>query len=62
VSFVDGNKRIALAITSIFLEIDDFSLDVPEPQSVITIEQLGAVGLSEIDLAQWLNDSSVPVA
>ncbi|WP_295446223.1 type II toxin-antitoxin system death-on-curing family toxin [uncultured Thiodictyon sp.] len=60
--FVDGNKRIALAIASIFLEINGFSLDASEPQSVIIVEQLAAGDLSEIDLARWLRDSSVVIA
>jgi death-on-curing protein len=60
--FVDGNKRTALAIAAVFLEINGFSLDAPEPESVIIIEQLAAGELSEIDLAKWLSDSSVPIA
>ncbi|MBK5963754.1 death-on-curing protein [Thiocystis minor] len=58
--FVDGNKRAALAIAAVFLEINGFSLDAPEPETVIVIEQLAASQLSESDLATWLGDSSTP--
>jgi death on curing protein len=56
--FIDGNKRAALAVASIFLEINGFSLDAPEPQAVVIIEQLAAGNLAEIELAQWLSDCS----
>ena len=58
--FVDGNNRAALAIAAVFLEINGFSLDAPEPETVIVIEQLAASQLSESDLAKWLGDSSTP--
>ncbi|WP_295393165.1 type II toxin-antitoxin system death-on-curing family toxin [uncultured Thiodictyon sp.] len=57
--FVDGNKRTALAVAAIFLEMNGFSLDAPEPETVVVIEGLAASELSEIALAKWLNDSSV---
>jgi death-on-curing protein len=57
--FVDGNKRVALAVAAIFLEINGFTLDAPEPQSVVIIEKLAAGDLSERELAQWLSDSSI---
>jgi death on curing protein len=58
--FVDGNKRAALAVAAIFLEINGFTLDAPEPEAVVAIEQLAAGDLSEIELAKWLGDSSHP--
>ncbi len=57
--FVDGNKRAALAIAAIFLELNGISLDAPEPEAVIVIEQLAAGDLSEIELSKWLSDSSI---
>jgi death-on-curing protein len=56
--FIDGNKRIVLAIMGIFLEINNHSLAAPEPEAVIIIEQLAAGNLSESELTQWLRDSS----
>jgi death-on-curing protein len=60
--FVDGNKRIALAIAATFLEINGFSLDASVPESVIVIEELAAGDLSEKELAKWLGDFSVVIA
>jgi len=57
--FVDGNKRTALAIAGIFLEINDSSLDAPEPEAVVIIEQLAAGNLSELELSEWFSDSSI---
>ncbi|MCC7279950.1 MAG: type II toxin-antitoxin system death-on-curing family toxin [Chromatiaceae bacterium] len=58
--FLDGNKRVALAMTALFLELNGFSLEAPEPDAVIVIELLAAGNLTEAALAQWLCDSSVP--
>nr|VFK32363.1 MAG: death on curing protein [Candidatus Kentron sp. MB]VFK35296.1 MAG: death on curing protein [Candidatus Kentron sp. MB]VFK77223.1 MAG: death on curing protein [Candidatus Kentron sp. MB] len=58
--FVDGNKRVALAVVAIFLELNGFSLDAPEPEAVIVIERLAAGTLSEPELSEWIRDSSVP--
>jgi death-on-curing protein len=57
--FVDGNKRAALAVAAIFLEMNGFSLDAPETETIAVIEKLAAGDLSEPALAQWLCDSSV---
>lgn len=57
--FADGNKRAALAVAAIFLEMNGFSLDAPEPETIAVIEKLAAGDLSEPALAQWLCDSSV---
>ncbi len=57
--FIDGNKRIALAIMGIFLEINNHSLNTPEPEAAIIIEQLAAGNLSESELTKWLRDSSI---
>ncbi len=51
--FVDGNKRIALTVAVIFLELNGFSLSAPEPEIVIIFEQLAAGDLTEKELAAW---------
>jgi len=61
-AFVDGNKRTALAIAALFLELNGFTLAAPEPAAVVVIEQLAAGGFSEIEFAHWLRDSSLPHA
>ena len=57
--FVDGNKRIALTIAAIFLELNGFTLNAPEAEAVIVYQQLAAGGLEEAALADWLRDSSI---
>ena len=57
--FVDGNKRIALTIASLFLEINGYSLNAPEPDAVVTIEDLAAGNLTEEDLSNWFRQYSI---
>jgi death-on-curing protein len=56
--FVDGNKRVALTTAAIFLEVNEYSLEAPEAETVLIFEKLAAGNLSENDLAIWLQDSS----
>ncbi len=56
--FVDGNKRVALTVAAVFLEINGYSLDAPEPEAVIIIEELAAGRVSEEDLSHWFREHS----
>ncbi len=56
--FIDGNKRIALTIAAIFLELNEYSLNAPEAEAVIIFETLAAGNLSENSLATCFQDSS----
>ena len=60
--FIDGNKRIALTIAAIFLDINGYSLNAPEPDAAVTIEQLAAGNLSENDLDDWFIEWSISKA
>ena len=57
--FVDGNKRVALTVAAIFLELNGYSLDTSEAEAVVIFEQLAAGDLTEEDLANWFKDSSI---
>lgn len=57
--FIDGNKRVALTVGAIFLEVNGASLNAPESEAVIIFEQLAAGLLTEAELAQWLARNSV---
>ncbi|MBU0653900.1 MAG: type II toxin-antitoxin system death-on-curing family toxin [Gammaproteobacteria bacterium] len=59
--FIDGNKRIALAIGAVFLELNSFELNSPEPEAVIMFEQLAAGNITEAELADWFKRSSLPI-
>ena len=56
--FVDGNKRVALTVAAIFLELNGYSLDASEAEAVVIFETLAAGNLSENDLTTWFGDSS----
>jgi death-on-curing protein len=60
--FADGNKRIALTVAAVFLELNGFSLDAPEPETVLMYQQLPAGNITELELANWIRDSSIPNA
>ena len=60
--FMDGNKRIALTTAAIFLEINGFSLDAPEPETVLVIQGVAAGDVGEEELSRWLHEHSVPHA
>ncbi|MCG8048573.1 MAG: type II toxin-antitoxin system death-on-curing family toxin [Candidatus Thiodiazotropha endolucinida] len=57
--FVDGNKRIALTIAALFLDLNGYSLTAPEPNAVVIIEELAAGNLSEDDLSSWFGECSI---
>lgn len=57
--FVDGNKRVALTVAAVFLEINGYSLNAPEAEAVIIYQQLADGTLTEEALAEWLRESSV---
>jgi len=57
--FVDGNKRIALTVSAIFLEINGYTLNAPEPETVVIYEQLASGNISEESLSIWFRDSSI---
>ncbi len=59
--FIDGNKRVALAIGATFLELNGYTLDAPEPEAVVIFEQLAAGTLTETELALWFERSSLPL-
>lgn len=54
-SFVDGNKRTAFQVMFAFLRINGLSLDAPEPEVVIIMQQLAFGKISELALSQWLS-------
>lgn len=57
--FMDGNKRIALTIAAVFLELNGLTLNAPEADAVIVYQQLAAGELEEEALAEWMRDSSI---
>lgn len=56
--FVDGNKRAALTVAAIFLELNRYSLNAAEAEAVIIFKKLAAGDLTENNLAIWFKDST----
>ena len=58
--FVDGNKRIALAAISVFLQINGATLTADEAEAVIIINEVAGGAMNENDLADWISARSMP--
>lgn len=59
--FADGNKRIALAIIDVFLQMNGSELAASEPDAVVTIQSLAAGKLPEEELASWTETNAQPI-
>jgi death-on-curing protein len=57
--FIDGNKRVALTVAAVFLEMNGYALDASEAEAVVIFEQLASGSLSEEDLSRWFMNSSI---
>lgn len=58
--FVDGNKRVAFMAVYVFLGINDYELDVSEPEVVRVMLDLAASRLTEAQFAAWLREHLTP--
>lgn len=56
--FLDGNKRLALMVVYVFLEINGYCLDAPEVEAADIMLRLASGELEEEDLARWLKMNS----
>lgn len=56
--FIDGNKRSALTLSGVFLDINGYTLNATEAEAVIVIEQLAAGKVTEDKLAAWFLTNS----
>lgn len=59
--FPDGNKRLALVIIDVFLQLNGFELIAREEDAVLTIRSLAAGELTEGELATWIQDNCAPL-
>ncbi|MFM6613000.1 MAG: type II toxin-antitoxin system death-on-curing family toxin [Microcystis aeruginosa] len=58
-AFIDGNKRVAFVVMAIFLELNGYSLDVPEPEVVLIMERLANGQESQETISEWLQENSI---
>ena len=59
--FVDGNKRTAFTIGTLFLEINGFKLNATEVDATITFENLATDIINEKDLSSWFKKNGIKV-
>ena len=52
--FLDGNKRTAFVAAELFLYINGWLLEANDTDSVLTMLQVAAGEISEIQFAEWL--------
>src|SRR4030066_811151 len=57
--FFDGNKRVALAVMYVFLEMNGYRLEAPEVEAVDALLAVAGGGGGEEKLSRWLKKSSV---
>lgn len=57
-SFVDGNKRIALAAIDVFLRLNNYKLVAPEPEAVVMMINLVDGVEDQESLAAWIGENS----
>lgn len=57
--FIDGNKRVAFAVMATFLELNGYSLNVPEMEVVVMMERLATDQENQDSFAKWLEENSV---
>jgi death-on-curing protein len=56
--FLDGNKRVALMVMYVFLEMNGHRLDAPEVEAVDVMLRVAAGKLDQKELSGWLKANS----
>lgn len=59
--FPDGNKRMALAVIDVFLQLNGHELIAPEAEAAVVTRRLAAGEFSEDRLAAWIAANSAMV-
>ncbi len=59
--FADGNKRVALTLAGVFLELNGYRLAAPEPEAVSATVALSDRSLGAEGFAEWLRSRSVSI-
>ena len=59
--FLDGNKRISLAVVDVFLQRNGRELTASEEDAVTTFRELAAGSLDEDALADWIRRNQTPL-
>lgn len=59
--FVDGNKRTAFIVSITFLRLNAFQLTAQKEDRVLTFWKLAAGEITELELALWFAENTVPL-
>jgi death-on-curing protein len=60
--YSDGNKRIGFVSMAVFLDLNGWSLEAPEPEVVTTMLGVAAGTVSEEQLADWIRSRFQPAS
>lgn len=58
--FFDGNKRIGFVAMNMFLLVNGFEVEAPEPEVIAVMLQVASGTLNESGLGEWLRSVIVP--
>ena len=58
--FLDGNKRIGFVAMNMFLLVNGFEVEAPEPEVIAVMLQVASGTLNESGLGEWLRSLVVP--
>ncbi len=58
--FVDGNKRVSLVVTELFLDLNGYALVANDLDCLTQWLGLASGSVTEADLAVWLRNNSTP--
>ncbi|NEP89313.1 MAG: type II toxin-antitoxin system death-on-curing family toxin [Okeania sp. SIO2C2] len=59
--FIDGNKRTAFMVMYTFLGLNNYLLEVPEPEVVKMMEKLASGEENQESLGKWLAANSIEI-
>lgn len=61
-TFPDGNKRLALSVIDVFLQLNGYELTADEPSAAATIKGVAAGSITESELAEWIAANWAPIS
>ncbi len=56
--FADGNKRVALTVAGVFMELNGFRLEASEQDAAQATRALSSREIDEVEFANWLRTCS----
>jgi death-on-curing protein len=58
--FIDGNKRVALVVSFVFLDVNGLEVTASQEDAYLTILALAAGEMTELQLAEWFQKNTSP--